>query len=666
MYRIVILSTAALSAALAPASAQQKQPSKQVLKQPIETVVVTASPIAGDPDRFATIVAKVDRDQIVKAGGGNIADALATVPGVTGSGFAAGASRPVIRGMDANRVRTLEDGIGSFDVADIGPDHGVPIDPLSAESIEVVRGSATLRYGSQAIGGVVNVLNNRVPLALPTDKIGGEVDAAYGSSADLGQVSAMLDTAIDNFAIHGDAFWRHADDYDTPLGTQQNSFFRGDGFALGGSYFLGDNSHTGAAVIHYDAKYGIPSDTTFIDMRQTKALSRSSFDLGLDPLGALNVDLGYANYSHEEKNPDGSVNSTFLDKEWDTRAEQILDAIGPLSNSAVGIQYQDRQFSALGADSSYLFPTLTQSFAGFGFTEMPLGDRLHLQAGARVESVHVEGTPRSDVFTSLDFVPVSGAVGVLFDASDAVKLGLTVSSAARAPAQTELFARGPHDGPGTFETGDPSLKIERANSVEGTIRVRTGKLNFEGSLWESSFDNFIYGALTGRTCDEDGNCSFGGGGEFKELNYTQRGAQFWGLEGRASYGLWDNGSERLDANLQGDYVRATLDGGGNVPRIPPYRIGGGLSWTGDAVDAGVLALYAGKQTEFGAFDTPTPGYLELNANVAWRPLKSNPGFELALVGYNLTDDVQRDAAAFNKDDVVAPGRDIRLVARLAM
>jgi len=658
MYRIVLLSAAACAAAIAPAFAQPRTS--------IETVVVTASPIAGDPDRFATIVAKVGRDDILKAGGGNLADALATVPGVTGSGFAAGASRPVIRGMDANRVRVLEDGIGSFDVSDIGPDHGVPIDPLSAQSIEVVRGAATLRYGSQAIGGVVNALDNRVPMSLPAQAMSGELTATYGSAADLGQVSAAADGALGPFAIHGDAFWRHADDYDTPLGTEPNSFFRGDGFALGSSYFFGDDSHTGAAIIHYDAKYGIPDDTAHIDMRQTKVLSRSSFDLGLDPLAALNLDLGYANYSHEEKNPDGSVNSTFLDKEWDTRAEQLLGEIGPLSSSAVGIQYQDRQFSALGEDSSYLFPTLTQSIAGFGFTEMPLGDRFHLQAGARVESVHVEGTPRSDLFTRRDFMPVSGAVGVLFDASDAVKLGLTVSSAARAPAQTELFARGAHDGPATFETGDPDLKLERANSVEGTIRVRDGKFDFEGSVWESQFDNFIYGALTGRTCDEDGNCASGGGGEFKELNYGQRGAQFWGLEGKGSYALWSRDGGRLDADLQGDYVRATLAGGGNVPRIPPYRIGGGLSWVSDAVDASVLALYAGRQTAFGAFDTPTPGYVELNADIAWRPLPAHPGFELALAGHNLTDDVQRDAAAFNKDDVVQPGRDIRLVVRLAM
>ncbi len=350
----------------------------------------------------------------------------------------------------------------------------------------------------------------------------------------------------------------------------------------------------------------------------------------------------------------------------DTRAEQLLGAIGPLSNSAVGFQYQNRQFSALGEDSSYLFPTLTESFAGFAFAEMPLGDRLHLQGGARVESVHVEGTPRSNVFTSLDFTPVSGALGVLFDASDTVKLGLTVSSSARAPAQTELFARGAHDGPATFETGDPNLGIERANSVEGTLRVRLAGFDFEGSAWASSFDNFIYGRLTGRSCDEDGNCAAGGAGEFRELDYTQRGALFWGLEGKGTYRVWDGAAGALEAIVQGDMVRATLDGGGNVPRIPPWRFGGGLSWASDKIDAGFLLLYAGKQTEFGAFDTPTPAYVELNANVAWRPLASNPGFELALVGYNLTDDVQRDAAAFNKDNVVLPGRDIRLVARLAM
>jgi hypothetical protein len=183
----------------------------------LKPIIVTATPLSEDPDFLATIVDSVNRDQILRSGGANLADALADVPGVTGSSFAAGASRPVIRGFDSNRVRTLEDGIGSFDVSDVGPDHGVPIDPLAADRIEVVRGAATLRYGSQAIGGVV----------------------------------------------------------------------------------------------HYDATYGIPSDTTYIDMRQTKEMLRSSFAIDWGALQTLTLEGGYGDYQHRERDPDGTVASTF-------------------------------------------------------------------------------------------------------------------------------------------------------------------------------------------------------------------------------------------------------------------------------------------------------------------------------------------------------------------
>jgi len=171
----------------------------------IETVVVSASPITPE-DKLATIVDTVDRDEILRAGGANLADALAYTPGVTGTSFASGASRPVIRGFDANRVRTLEDGIGSFDVADVGPDHGVPIDPLSAQRIEVIRGAATLRYGSQAIGGVINAINNRVPNRRPTEPFAAEFTGMYGSNADTWQGSALMDARVGDFALHADGF----------------------------------------------------------------------------------------------------------------------------------------------------------------------------------------------------------------------------------------------------------------------------------------------------------------------------------------------------------------------------------------------------------------------------------------------------------------------------
>lgn len=652
----------AAAAALLPAGAYAED-----AEAPPSDIVVTATPYAVDRNATPSIVAKVDRETILRNGGASISDALADVPGIAATGFAAGASRPIIRGMDATRVRILEDGSSSSDVSDIGPDHGIPIDPLAAQSIEVVRGAATLRYGSQAIGGVVNVLNNRVPMALPSQPLSGELTGSYDSVANTGQGSALMDGRAGNIAVHADGFYRDAGDYDTPLGTQQNSFFRGYGETVGASYFFGPNadSHVGAAIVQYNAKYGIPSDSTYIDMRQTKVMTRSSFDLGGGLLRTLNVDGSYADYTHDEDEPDGTIDTTFRNKEYDGHVELLLGPVGPLENTAVGVEIQHRKFSAIGEDSSYLFPTLTQSEAGYLFTEMPLASNLRLQASGRIEHVHVTGTPRSDVFTKTDYTPISGAIGALFDATSAVKLGLTFSSTGRAPAMTELFARGGHDGPDTFETGDPRLRIERANSLEGTIRINSGRLRFEGSAYSTWFHNYIYGDLTGRTCDDDGDCIDGPDEELKELNYRQQDAHFWGLEGEANYDLVKGKAGALQARILADYTRATLDDGGNVPRIPPYRVGGGLTWTAPQFDLGFLLLHAGRQGKFGAFDTPTPGYNELNAHIAVRPIKACPGVELMLVGQNLTNDVQRDAAALNKADVVMPGRNIRLVLKVA-
>src|SRR3569623_32289 len=284
--RSILISSAAI-AALMPCAAHADNSAADTTDNQNE-IVVTASPFAHGLDDTPAITAKVDSEQILKSGGASVADALANVPGVAGTGFAAGASRPIIRGMDSSRVRVLEDGTSSSDVADIGPDHGVPIDPLAARSIEVVRGAATLRYGRQAIGGVVNAINDRVPTSLALTP-SGEISGGYDSVSDAGQVALLGDASLGNFAFHADAFYHKTQDYDTPLGVQANSFFRGDGMSLGSSYFFGDSSRVGGAVIHYDSNYGVPSDITNIDMRQTKYLLGSSLALDSGLLQTLNI-----------------------------------------------------------------------------------------------------------------------------------------------------------------------------------------------------------------------------------------------------------------------------------------------------------------------------------------------------------------------------------------
>jgi len=638
------------------------QAGAQDLGHSVSEVVVTASPLAGDPDRFATIVEQVSRDQVLSNGGASLADALRNVPGVAGTGFAAGASRPVIRGMDAQRVKLAENGLSSSDVSDVGPDHGVPIDPLAAQQIEVVRGAATLRYGSQAIGGVVNVINNRIPLK-PIDGIEGEATTAYSSSAATGEGTVSLDAGQGPFAVHLDGFGRRASNYETPDGVQPNSWFRGNGYSGGASYFFGDDSRVGASGAHYEARYGIPSDDTFIRMKQDKGAFGGSFKFGQGLLQRINVDAGYADYTHSEIDPDGNiVLSTFNNKEWDGRAEALFGATGPLSASALGVQFQDRKFSALGEGADYLLPTHTQSAAAFAFVEAPIG-ALQFQGAARVEHIQIDGTPASGIETGRDYTPFSVSAGFTYDASDALRLGLTAASAARAPAQTELFARGPHDGPATFETGDPDLKIERANSLEATARYKLGSEGrIEASVWGAHFDNYIYGALTGRLCDEDGVCEVGGAGELKELNYGQRDANFWGVEAKAFFPLTSVAGGKLSGQVLGDYVRAKFTGGGgDVPRIQPGRFGGGLDWDNGTVDASFLVLAVSAQDHVGVADPTTDGYTSVDAQVRWKPFKAKPGIALMLVGHNLADETIRNATALNKDAVVMPGRDVRLV-----
>jgi iron complex outermembrane receptor protein len=235
-------------------------------------------------------------------------------------------------------------------------------------------------------------------------------------------------------------------------------------------------------------------------------------------------------------------------------------------------------------------------------------------------------------YTVREFTPASAALGMLYTAAEGVKLGLTASTTGRAPAMTEMFARGGHDGPQTYETGDPTLKVERARGLEASLRVNKGAFRFEGSLYSTWFDNYIYGALTGRTCDDDGVCVADNSQDLREVFYRQQGAHFRGLEGQASYDLIKHHGRKLSVNIMGDLTRATLSDGNNVPRIAPWRIGGGVDWTSAKVDAGANLIHYGRQDQFGQYDTPTDGYNALSAHVTVRPFAAYPGWSFPSSG----------------------------------
>lgn len=628
-----------------------------------ERIVVTASPLARSADEFSKIVTTIDRSHLLTNGGASIGDALMTVPGISGTGFAPGANRPVIRGFDATRVLVTENGIGSLDVAEIGPDHGTPIDSLTANRIEVVRGAGTLRYGSQAIGGVVNVITDRIPDRL-IDGWEGELAGIYGSAARGGEGAFQITGGEEGVSLHADAFLRNGGDYRTPDGRQANSFARTRGYSFGAARVL-SNGSLGVAYTRYDAKYGLPAGDTFIDMGQDKIAARGAFDVRVGALQRVSVEAGYADYAHAEIEPGAGAASTFLNEEIDARAEAIFSAIGPARDAALGVQIQDRDFSALGEGADYLLPANSHGVAGYGFARFALGARVNLETSLRVEQAEREGMPLSGARVSQSFAPVSAAAGFVFDVAPETTIGLTATSAARVPALTELFAIGPHDGPATYEVGDPDLGLERANSLEATARYQSASgLQLNGALWHSWYDGFIFGALTGRTCDGAGVCIVGPGEELNELFYVQRDAQFWGFEAEARAALWSVAGNDVGVLAQADYVRGELDGGENVPRLTPFRYGAGFFIDGERVAGSIKFLRVEAQEDVAAFETRTPGYVDVSADITWRAFDDDAGaLDIGLAVRNASDAEERNASSFIKDDVMMAGRDIRLIVR---
>lgn len=642
------------------------------------SIVVTASPLPVRLDDLAAPVLKLDRADVEEEDGApTLGGLLGNRPGVSQSSFAAGASRPIIRGMDNNRVRVQENGISAGGVSALSEDHGVPIDPLSATSIEVVRGPATLRYGSEAIGGVVNVLNDRIPSARPAGGYTVHGGASYDSVDQGKQAYGALNATTGNIVWHADGFRRKTSDYDTPHGEQFNTWTDTSGMAGGASVLL-DNGYAGASVTHYDSEYGIPApedpaDPVHIDMRQTKFQVRSGLSFGGWVKG-LNLSGGYGDYRHDEITLSGMTGSTFKNKEWEGRAEVLHGSVGPFAG-AFGVQYHDRDLSASGEGGELLAPTHSRSVAGFLFEEVPLGDTLSLQMAGRVEHVKVEGTALdtasiTEFSVSRAFMPLSGSAGLVWNLDGGWVSSATFQAAQRAPEAPELFSKGPHEATETFEIGDAALNEETAYSAELSARREGRSYSFAASLFHVSFDDFIYKSLTGETCDDDyASCTNAGGTgtELDQVRYAQRDASFYGFELEGKVALLRIDTATYGVTGQADYVRAKFDGGTNVPRIPPMRLGAGVYLEADRFMAKAGFLHAFKQDKLGPNETETGEYTDVSAVFRYTLPEQMTGgarVKISVVGQNLLDADIRNHVSFKKNDVLLPGRNFRLVASM--
>lgn len=667
----------------------------------IEEIIVTATPLERRADELARSVVTLNAEEIARQSAASLGELLAEEPGVAASSFARGASRPIIRGLDTFRIRVLENGSGAHDVSALSEDHGVPIDPLAAQRIEIIRGPAVLRYGSAAVGGAVSVLNNRIP-EKATEPLSGSLLAATSPNDDSTEIGMLLDGGGEGYALHADLFSRKAGDYEIPGPdkTQHNTDMDSYGFALGGTAFFDQsdlNGSIGVSWSSFDSQYGVPGGhegDLGLDLHQDKVQLKSIWNAPSRLWSRVLVEGAWSDYEHDEIDLEtGDIGSTFKNKEGEARMEIVHEHVTGFEG-AVGVQFRTRDLSAEGEGGELLSPSDMSSWAAYIFETYRMTDATSLEVGGRIERTEVKGVgvePPSfeGVVLGQDlldfgkrynrsFTPVSGSIGLVHNfnigAVDGITGGITLSYSERAPDILELFAHGGHEATETFEIGLPTAGKEKATSFEiGLRRIESldYRLSFDVSVYHTTFDGYLYKTDTGFVCGEEfDTCGVDGApgveDELRQIHYDQADTEFNGLEGEIAYRAieWDGGGLTLAGRY--DQVSGKYKSGGDLPRMTPRRLGGSVLVEHDGIRAKASLLKVDDQRELASFETPTEGYLNLKVETSYS-LESALGteVEIGLSGSNLLDEEIRNHVSFKKDDVLLPGRMVRLYIRAA-
>lgn len=634
-------------------------------------------------------ISVLDETELTREVRPSIGETLARQPGVTATSFGPQASAPVLRGLSGDRVRVLTDGIGTLDLASSGPDHAIAINPLTAERIEVLRGPSALLFGSSAIGGVVNVLDTRIPRHLPDGGVGGDALLGYGSAADERLANGAVDASLGgNFVVHADANWTKTDDLRTGgyilsktlreealasadpdiqaladlKGDLPNSASESKEGALGVAYVGADGLNIGASVTRHLSTYEVPirysldpaieAEAPTIDVHQTRYDARAEIPIG-GFFSQLRARGGYSNYRHDEIEDTGAIGSTFFSKGAEGRVElEQADRNG--WGGTTGVQYLNRNAKIRG-DEKFL-PDSRQKQAGLFTVQTLVTGPWRLEGGVRVEFSKLAADADEQLATpalSRDFTTVSGSVGAQYEFATGWRAGLSLSRTARAPSVDELFANGPHGGSQTFEVGDPNLSPEKSLGVEASVRGTKGPVHFTGNLFYTHFTNYIFQSPTGAIEDN-----------LPVFQSRNGQANFYGFEAQASAKLGEALGVNWGGELQADAVHATVKNFGPAPFMPPFRILGALTGERGQFDGRLEVEKAFAHDRTAPIETETPGYTMVNASLDWHVFEANPELTLSLQANNLFDVEARRSTSQLKDFAPLGGRDIRLTARV--
>lgn len=666
---VAVLALVAAGSAL-PAFADEAPKSDDVHAEG-EDIVITAAFRRSSADLLSS-VSVLSGEALAAQVKNQIGDTIAHQPGVSSTSFGPGASRPVLRGFSGERIRVLTDGIGSIDLSNLSADHAVAIDALTAERVEVIRGPATLLYGSSAIGGLVNVIDKRIPRHVPHGGAHVDANAGYSSAAEDVNAGVSADVAVsERFAVHADGSYRDSGDLETggailapgaraaakdfgnPLAGQSgrlpNSAVRTYGAGLGAA-LLEDGGELGVSLGYYNTRYGIPVRPALAEGQSEEAASIALRQYRLDARGEvslpgffekLRVRFGGADYRHREI-VEGETETIFKSKGIEGRVELAQADHGGWRGAIGG------QFSALNIDidgAEALLPDNDQTAVGAFIVQEFRTGPFKFEVSGRVEHSTVDASLEG---FSKSYSTGSIAGGGSADLGSGLRTGINLSRTKRAPSANELLVFGPHVATQSFEKGNPDLKVEKQTGIEGFLRLDGTRGKASLSAYYSDFSGFVFEATTGEI--EEGLPVF---------QVTQDKATYWGAEFEAQRDVYASGAWTFGADIVADYTHARIDDFGPAPRIPPLRLLGGAEARSDGLDGRVEVEWADSQTRISAFETPTDGYTVVNAQITYRPIE-DMDVALILRAENLTDQVVRRHASFLKDFAPLAGRDIRL------
>lgn len=677
--RIAMATAVAVSAAPAIASAQDDEDAHHG----IDNIIVTATPLSSTVQDLAQPASVLFGDELAKKSSTSIGETLSQEPGLSSSYFGPVSSRPVIRGQFGERVRVLVNGLDSLDASALSEDHQVTVDSLLADRIEIIRGPATLLYGSGAAGGLVNVVDTRF-IETPLEKpFSGGIALGADSAVGNREIAARTHFGTASIAFNADYFYRSTDDIEIPgyaesqalrdleeaeggeegegeeaYGSVENTGSETSGGALGVS-FVGDRGFFGVSVTGFDSEYGIPGhhheeeplpgepeeeeEFVRIDLEQTRVDVKGEYELDGNILSGINFRAAVNDYGHTEF--EGAEVGTVYDVQGTDGRIELRQAKWGGLQGAIGLQYTRADFDAIG-DEAFVPASDTKRTSLFLFEELALGDSWTLQGSARYEDQSISGATLTEPY---DDSAVGASIGAIWRPIDDIRVSANLASTERHPTATELYADGPHVATQRYERGSVTLgngilDKEQSTNIDLSLHGDTGPVEWTLTGFINSVDDYILLRATAQEIDE-----------LPVYDFDQANVEFTGVEAEAVIEIWEQGDSHFHVRAFADLVNAEEDTtGANLPRIPPRRFGLGLHGGWDQFAAHIDATFAADQDDVAENELPTEGYTLLNASLSYTFTES--GLYLFLRGTNLLDEEIRQHTSPLKDLVPLPGR----------